>query len=219
MASINPFSLRKQLAFYGAYHTDTVNVLIHVVGVPSIIFGVCVLLASRGSLFLSVQRTSPLLASYLSLFGSQLASILPKWAFEHARLDASTVFMSSYLAYYTVLDPVAATLYTPVWYSIWYGAETLLQTRPDVAVKVASMIFVGGWIAQFYGHGVHEKRAPALLDNLLGAVVLAPFFVWLEVIFHLGYRPQLQKDLKNDVGKLVTQFRKEQADKERRKIK
>lgn len=54
------------------------------------------------------------------------------------------------------------------------------------------------WIMQFIGHGVAEGRAPSLLDNMLGgafhrscvltmaspsrpAVILAPFFVHLEV--------------------------------------
>lgn len=36
-ATANPFNLKKQLAFYGAYHTDPVNVGIHIIGVPSII--------------------------------------------------------------------------------------------------------------------------------------------------------------------------------------
>lgn len=33
----NPFNLKKQLAFYGAYHTNPVNVGIHIIGVPTII--------------------------------------------------------------------------------------------------------------------------------------------------------------------------------------
>ena len=36
-ATANPFNLKKQLAFYGAYHTNPVNVGIHIIGVPSII--------------------------------------------------------------------------------------------------------------------------------------------------------------------------------------
>ncbi len=56
----------------------------------------------------------------------------------------------------------------------------------------------------------HEGRAPALLDNLLGAVVLAPFFVFLEVIFHFGYRPELQKELERG-GEVVTKHRMEKA--------
>jgi len=38
------------------------------------------------------------------------------------------------------------------------------------------------WIAQFIGHGVFEKRAPALLDNLFLTLV-APNFVILEIMF------------------------------------
>ena len=33
---------------------------------------------------------------------------------------------------------------------------------------IAGALHAISWIAQFYGHGVHEKRAPALLDNLIG---------------------------------------------------
>lgn len=34
------------------------------------------------------------------------------------------------------------------------------------SVTLAAGVNVVAWIAQFYGHGVHEGRAPALLDNL-----------------------------------------------------
>jgi len=71
------------------------------------------------------------------------------------------------------------------------------------------------WIAQFLGHGLAEGRAPALLDNILGALVLAPFFVHLELLFMLGYRPELHKQLKNDVGKEIARLRREQAEKRR----
>lgn len=35
-------------------------------------------------------------------------------------------------------------------------------------VKNAAILHAVSWIMQFIGHGVAEKRAPALLDNLLG---------------------------------------------------
>lgn len=41
--------------------------------------------------------------------------------------------------------------------------------------------------------------------------MLAPFFVWLEVLFSFGYRPALHKELKNETGKLVVEFRKGDA--------
>jgi 2-hydroxy fatty acid dioxygenase len=45
------------------------------------------------------------------------------------------------------------------------------------------------------------------------AVVLAVFFVWCEVLFGLGYKPELHKRLQNRIGKAVYEYRKENAQK------
>lgn len=45
--------------------------------------------------------------------------------------------------------------------------------------------------------------------------MLAPFFVHLELLFMLGYRPDLQKQLKNDIRKEIARLRREQAEKRR----
>ena len=58
---------------------------------------------------------------------------------------------------------------------------------------------------------MHEGRAPALLDNLLGAVVLAPLFVFVEVLFCFGYRPELQRWLTKETGRLISAFRAQRA--------
>lgn len=107
-------------------------------------------------------------------------------------------------------------------------------------ITIAALLHAVSWIAQFVGHGFAEKRAPALLDNLIGglfsltpninlisscpyspssnaAVVLAPFFVHLEVLFMLGYWPELHKQLTNDVGKELARIRKIEGDKKRAK--
>jgi 2-hydroxy fatty acid dioxygenase len=47
------------------------------------------------------------------------------------------------------------------------------------------------------------------------ALVLAPFFVHLELLFSLGYRKDFHKDLKNDIGKEVTRIRKAEGDRKR----
>ena len=41
---------------------------------------------------------------------------------------------------------------------------------------VAHAAFVIGWVFQIYGHQVHEKNSPALLDNLTHALI-GPAFV------------------------------------------
>jgi uncharacterized membrane protein YGL010W len=102
---------------------------------------------------------------------------------------------------------------------------TAYASQPG-SLWAAATVHVLCWLAQFYGHGVHEGRAPALLDNLLGgrflflwwlkwdttvpprtALVLAPLFVHYEALFMLGFLKQTKKDLQNDVGKLNTELR------------
>ena len=69
-------------------------------------------------------------------------------------------------------------------------------------------IHVASWIAQFIGHGAFEGRAPALLDNLVQAAFLAPFFVWMEILFTLGYRPELKARVDSAVEKEIEKYRK-----------
>ena len=59
----------------------------------------------------------------------------------------------------------------------------------------STVLHIVSWIAQFYGHGVHEGRAPALMDNV-AFMGLAPFFVSFEFLHYgFGYRegPEMQK--------------------------
>lgn len=72
---------------------------------------------------------------------------------------------------------------------------------------------MASWVLQFIGHGAFEKRAPALLDNLVQAFLLAPLFVWMEILFFLGYRPELRARYHQSVEKEIAAFRKSQDDK------
>ncbi|KAJ9633227.1 hypothetical protein H2204_007123 [Knufia peltigerae] len=77
----------------------------------------------------------------------------------------------------------------------------------------ASAGFVASWIAQFLGHGVFEGRAPALLDNLFQAFFLAPLFVWLEILFALGYRPELKNRVEKMVQQDIAKYRQSRTEK------
>ncbi len=52
-----------------------------------------------------------------------------------------------------------------------------------------------------------EGRAPALLDNLVQAFILAPFFVWFEILFFFGYRPELKSRMDHAVEQEVLRYR------------
>ncbi|KAJ3090160.1 hypothetical protein HK100_007530 [Physocladia obscura] len=120
-----------------------------------------------------------------------------------------------YAAYYAVLHPLiggsAAVLVGGLAYS---AAQFVVHGKAWTGVAplhFAAALHVVSWIAQFIGHGVFEKRAPALLDNLVQALVLAPFFVWSHFLFDLGFFPNLNKELKNETGKRVAAFRAKKA--------
>ena len=49
------------------------------------------------------------------------------------------------------------------------------------------------------GHAVFEKRKPAPLDGLVQNVLTAPLFVLMEVLFYLGYRPEIQERLEGTI--------------------
>jgi uncharacterized membrane protein YGL010W len=107
------------------------------------------------------------------------------------------------------MEPVAGGLVFPLIMSGTIYSNHLLSVHGPLANKVAGGIFVASWIAQFVGHGKFEGRAPALLDNLVQALFLAPFFVWMEFLFMLGYRPELKSRLDKAVLVEIEKFKKE----------
>ena len=94
------------------------------------------------------------------------------------------------------------------WDQLFGGASTgppMIDLRTLTYIAIA--LNVGGWLAQFVGHSKFERRAPALLDNLLQAIFLAPLFVWLEILFMLGYRPELRARIEAAVEREVNKYR------------
>jgi uncharacterized membrane protein YGL010W len=65
--------------------------------------------------------------------------------------------------------------------------------------SIAVGIHLVSWILQFIGHGKYEGRRPALLDNLVQALFLAPLFVWYECLFKLGFYGELRKSVEEGI--------------------
>ncbi|KAI8144814.1 hypothetical protein BJV82DRAFT_606375 [Fennellomyces sp. T-0311] len=181
------FSLKKQLVTYGAHHNNKVNVAIHMVFVPCIFWTALVFGAKTGPLIENAPK-------WLRTFGPNL----------------SFFTVVGYSLYYTVLDPVASALCAPLLYGMCYTATTFEKTNPN-AIPIALTGHIASWIFQFIGHGVHEKRSPKLLDNLVQALVSAPYFVFFEVLFKLGYRPKLRQEVQAEVDKDIAEFRARKA--------
>ncbi|GAA5823814.1 hypothetical protein JCM5353_006367 [Sporobolomyces roseus] len=197
-------NLEDQFTFYASYHTNHTNVLIHVLCVPMIFFTALILthgIPGASNSFASIDLDLPL--------GIGKTTLDLTFPFLYAAANAT---------YFILLEPMAGLLYAPILLTLAHLSNVLYSVHHDEAMKYAGIAFAMSWIAQFVGHGKFEGRAPALLDSLLQSLVLAVFFVWLEVLFYFGYRPQLFKRLQNRTGIEVTKYRREKALKEAKKM-
>ncbi|KAF8897237.1 hypothetical protein BD779DRAFT_1667241 [Infundibulicybe gibba] len=196
MAFSKLLDVNTQLTFYGAYHSNSTNVMIHMICVPILLWSGQVMGAS--------------LLPVPSIIPNIHYSINEYLVFD---LNAPAIHAGLYLVYYLFLEPFAALLYVPQLALSVLTATAFSQGHGHVTQAV--IIHAICWVAQFLGHGLAEGRAPALLDNLIGAVVLAPFFVHLEILFMLGYRPDMHKRINNEIGKEITRIRKAEGSKAR----
>lgn len=118
-----------------------------------------------------------------------------------------------YSTLYVLMEPVAGGMLAPLLLAGTAYGNHLTSAYGMKANYIAIGIHIASWIAQFIGHGIFEGRAPALIDNLVQAIFLAPFFVWMEILFAFGYRPELKSRLDQSVEKEVTKFRGEKGSK------
>lgn len=109
------------------------------------------------------------------------------------------------------MEPVAGAMIAPLIIGGTAYGNYLTSTYGATANYWAGGVNVICWLAQFVGHGKFEGRAPALLDNLVQALFLAPFFVWFEILFALGYRPDLKGRLDKAVEEEIDKFNNKNA--------
>jgi uncharacterized membrane protein YGL010W len=134
---------------------------------------------------------------------------LPSWlSVPNLPLNVGTAGAVLYSTLYILMEPVAGALLAPILIGATAFANHLTSTYGVTANYWAAAINIVCWIAQFVGHGKFEGRAPALLDNLVQAIFLAPFFVWFEILFSLGYRPELKRRIDQAVEQDIQKFKK-----------
>ncbi|KAJ5097720.1 hypothetical protein N7456_008441 [Penicillium angulare] len=181
-------NLERQLLFYGAYHHNPVNIAIHIVCVPILLFtGIILACCAWRPLFT--------LPDALSV--------------EYLPANFGTIGAFIYTFVYILLEPVAGFSFAPLVVGSAVYGNYLHQQHGTEVVYYAGIIHVISWIAQFVGHGHFEGRAPALLDNLVQALLLAPLFVWMKILFFFGYRPELKQRMDEGVEAEVKKFRNE----------
>ncbi|CCH60209.1 hypothetical protein TBLA_0C04090 [Henningerozyma blattae CBS 6284] len=111
-----------------------------------------------------------------------------------------TQFLTIYFsAFYILLDKPVGILAT----GILILANTIIMKHSElINIKINLIIFGLSWIFQFIGPGIFEKRKPALVDNVIQSLVMAPYFILFEAIFICGGYQSLRRQLPQDIEEM-----------------
>ena len=93
-----------------------------------------------------------------------LLSAVPLFALGSYTVTLAEVLLAGATLYYLRLDPVLAAL-------MLAASVLLLYVGRRMPLGLAIALFVVGWIFQFVGHYVYEKRSPAFYRNLAHLLV------------------------------------------------
>jgi len=149
------------------------NIKIHMVCIPQILFSALIMVS-----YVSFSDLSP----YCNLCWTGIAI---------------------YEIYYLILDLEAGLIALPFLLGIGLLSNyihTHFQDGTSAILVGALIVHLANWAAQFYGHFHFEGNAPAVFDNLVQPLVLAPYFVIFEWMFIFKHRLPLKKKILRKVG-------------------
>lgn len=169
-------ALKKELIFYGSYHSDAINKLIHAICVPLLLWTGMAMLAPIDVTTITVSSHT------LDITVSYLATLV-------------------YIVYYIYLFPAVGIITLPILSAMAHGAHGYWNTDFENKWLLLIGIHVVSWIAQFVGHGKFEGRRPALFDSLHQAFLTAPFFVFFEYCFFFGLFQDLHHEVQREIFK------------------
>lgn len=171
----------RQMAMYTTYHRDHRNRLTHFFGIPAIILSLVVAL--------TLVRVG---------FGTSTVSL------------AGLVGVAAWMLWIALDRPIGLAMGLFLIPSLAL-AQWIAATQSAATVwTVFSVLFVGGWALQLWGH-VYEGRRPALLSNLFQALI-GPMFLMAEIFFALGLRRDLKDRIEQVIRDSHPQFAEPEAD-------
>jgi len=199
------FDLEGALSFYGAYHNNKVNQLIHVIFVPCIVWSFMVMI--------NYASLDTVMGHHVYLLGAKASSASPVVALlnDNIVIGLGLVFFVALSLYYIKLAPFPGLTYDCVLLAMFVHSGHFYQTTPH-AWTYALALHVFAWYMQIHpGHGIFEKRQAALNDNFLGGVSLGPLFAWYEVLFTLGWNPELRQRLQKVIDRNIAEWKASKA--------
>eukprot|EP00455_Lapot_gusevi_P013376 TRINITY_DN164_c0_g1_i6.p1 TRINITY_DN164_c0_g1~~TRINITY_DN164_c0_g1_i6.p1 ORF type:complete len:196 (-),score=83.71 TRINITY_DN164_c0_g1_i6:312-899(-) len=187
-------SLLDALTFYGSYHNNAGNKIVHLIFVP--------VLWATGAVFFCYAGT------FTDVTLDSLGLPLPPLISQNFVFNYSFLLFLGYALYYLYLDLFAGLTADILLFSLLLGANAFYAHFGADAWKYALAAHLFSWFMQIYlGHGVLEGRKPALMDSLFQSLVTAPLFVWLEFLFFFGYDKKFQDKLQVKIDAAIAKWK------------
>lgn len=186
------FDFKVQFVEYAQFHHNQANKIIHIIFVPAIFVTALVFL-----------HYLPL--SHFGYFGYDEGVVSD----DDDGWTAAHLVWLLYLIYYFVIEPLATVFYLPLLLAYFHISSLAYSSIP---LYVSVMIHLLSWSVQFYGHFHHEHRAPALFSKhsmfLIQPLVLAPMFIWMELLFACGYKRDLKVELDRKTEEAIEEWKR-----------
>ncbi|MDF2530414.1 MAG: conserved rane protein of unknown function [Gammaproteobacteria bacterium] len=158
-------TLAEQMGFYQLYHEKLLTKVTHLIGVPLLVFSFFIPLSW---IKLGIPNVFQIDLAWLAL-----AALSIYYLRLNFKIGISAAVVLGLLGWLAGLF----SQYQPNW--LGFGAFLI------------SLVF--GVALQFIGHIIEGKK-PALADDL-SQIFIAPIFLWTEVLFMLGYFPELKAEV------------------------
>jgi uncharacterized membrane protein YGL010W len=182
------------LAFYGVYHREPRNQLVHFFGVPGILWSIMIMFVHLPIPYFGPKFQKRLPADYQLTYGLVLALF--------------------YLVFYLRIDPLGGALYAPILYAMYISAVYMHRSDQKKSggtawsgtgrlMTFAVVVHVLSWYVQIHlGHKIFEGAQPAVMQSLGGALTVAPLFAFYEGLWLAG----INTDLQNETQQLVDKY-------------
>ena len=164
--------LAENYIFYEKHHNNYLNKIIHLFCIPVLVW--------TSTVFLSLIPIKYVIDTdnyILKLFEINMASFI-------ALL---------YCIYYSYLDKAIGRNFMIFFGICLFSSNYFIR---NYNYQIAIYLHIGSWILQILSHKFIEGNQPALLSGIFQSFTMAPFFVFLEILFFLGKRSDILNTIK-----------------------
>mmetsp|Transcript_12190 Transcript_12190/g.33035 ORF Transcript_12190/g.33035 Transcript_12190/m.33035 type:complete len:234 (-) Transcript_12190:78-779(-) len=188
-AMVNTKGLDEELGFYGAYHQNPWNQLIHFVFIPCIWWSILVMLCHVPFLPASAIGLDSIGGHHIT-WGTLQYLAYSLW---YIYLDAAAGGLTGIFLTLAYLQASSAVASERAHNDAAHGKDELKKTKGMSWFTFAFILHALAWYMQIHpGHKILEGVKPALLDSLGQALGTAPMFAFLEGAWFVGLLPEMK---------------------------